>query len=120
MIFGVIKTFVEVVGEADKNISIIDLGAGTGHAALELKKYGFTNIDALDISPEMLKKAKEKDAYTRYICEAVTEKRLGIATGTYDAIISVGAITSGHIKATAFDKILRLVKPGEYWPLTQD
>ena len=91
----------------------MDLGAGTGHASLVLKKYGFTNIDGLDLSPEMLKKAKEKNAYKNYICEAITEKRLDIETGTYDAIISAGAVTSGYIKANAFNEILRLVKPGK-------
>ena len=120
VILSLIKTFVEAVGEADKNIRIIDLGAGTGHAAIELKKYGFTNIDGLDVSPEMLKKAKEKGAYKRYICEAVTEKRLDIPTGTYDAVISCGTVTSGYIKANAFDEILRLVKPGEYHVLTKN
>ena len=91
----------------------MDLGAGTGHAAVELKKHGFTNIDGLDLSPEMLKIAKKKNAYKNYICEAITEKRLDIPTGTYGAVISVGAVTSGYIKANAFDEILRLVKPGK-------
>ncbi len=104
----------EILGGGDKNIKIIDLGAGTGHAAVELKKHGFTNIDGLDLSPEMLKKAKEKDAYRNYICEAVTEKRLDIPTGTYDVVLSVGAVTSGYIKPSAFDEILRLAKPGTF------
>ena len=102
----------EILGGSDKSIKIIDLGAGTGYAAVELKKHGFTNIDGLDLSPEMLQKAKEKDAYRNYICEAVTEKRLNIPTGTYDVVLSVGAVTSGYIKSNAFDEILRLAKPG--------
>ena len=102
----------EILGDSDKNIRIIDLGAGTGYVATELKKHGFTNIDGLDLSPEMLNKAKEKDAYRNYICEAVTEKRLDIPTGAYDVVLSAGAVTSGYIKANAFDEILRLGKPG--------
>jgi ubiquinone/menaquinone biosynthesis C-methylase UbiE len=99
----------EIFDGSDKNIKIIDLGAGTGYAAIELKKHGFTNIDGLDVSSEMLKK---KDAYRNYICEAVTEKRLDIPTGAYDVVLSVGAVTSGYIKSSAFDEILRLAKPG--------
>ena len=114
MLNCIIKTFLEAVGEDDKNMRIMDLGAGTGLAAIELKKHGFTNVDGLDLSPEMLEKAKEKNAYKNYICEAITEKRLDIPTGNYGALISVGAITSGYIKANAFDEILRLVKPGRY------
>ena len=63
----IINTFVEVLGGSDRSIKIIDLGAGTGCAATELKKYGFTNIDGLNVSSEMVKKAKEKDAYRNYI-----------------------------------------------------
>lgn len=105
----------EVIDTSNKDVRIIDLGAGTGYAAIELKKYGFTNIDGLDLSPAMLKKAKEKNAYKNYICEAVTEKRLDIPSGSYDIVLSVGAITSGYIKANAFDEILRLVKPGKIY-----
>ncbi|XP_028402657.1 uncharacterized protein LOC114525479 [Dendronephthya gigantea] len=111
-LLSVVDTFMEVLGNSDKNIRIIDLGAGTGLAAVELKKHGFANIDGLDLCEEMLKKAKEKDAYRKYICEAVTEKRLDIPTGAYDVALSVGAVTSGYIKASAFDEILRLTKPG--------
>ena len=107
-----INTFLEILGGSDKTIRIIDLGAGTGNVAIELKKHGFTNIDGLDLSSEMLKKAKEKDAYRNYICEAITEKRLDIPTGAYDVVLSAGAVTSGYIKASAFDEILRLAKPG--------
>ncbi|XP_028402636.1 uncharacterized protein LOC114525463 isoform X2 [Dendronephthya gigantea] len=98
-LLSIVDTFMEVLGSSDKNIRIIDLGAGTGYAAVELKKHGFTNIDGLDLCEEMLKKAKEKDAYRKYICEAVTEKRLDIPTGAYDVALSVGAVTSGYIKA---------------------
>ena len=104
--------FWKLLVTAVKDIKIIDLGAGTGLAGVELKKHGFTNIDGLDVSPEMLKKAKEKDVYQKYICEALTEKRLDIPTWTYDVALSVGAMTSGYIKSSAFDEILRLGKPG--------
>ena len=92
---------------------IVDLGAGTGLVATELKKYGFLNIDALDASQDMLEKAQEKKLYKQYSCDVVTADRpLEIATGTYDALISCGTITGGYVKANAFNEVLRLVKQG--------
>ena len=85
-----LNTFFEVVGESNANIKILDLGAGTGTVGLDLSKHGYTNVDAIDVSKKMLDKAKEKHVYKNYICEAVTDRRLNIATGTYDAIISCG------------------------------
>ena len=108
-----LNTFFEVVGESNANIKILDLGAGTGTVGLDLSKHGYTNVDAIDVSKKMLDKAKEKHVYKNYICEAVTDRRLNIATGTYDAIISCGVITSGYVKSNAFDEIVRLVRPGE-------
>lgn len=108
-----IETFVDVVGRGNSAVKILDLGAGTGLAAVELKKHGFTNIDAIDVSQGMLDKAREKNVYKNYICEAVTDKRLDIPTGTYDSIISGGTISSGYVKPSAFNEILRLVKPGK-------
>ena len=94
----------EIFGGSDKNTRIIDLRTGTGYVATELRKHSFTNIDGLDLSSEILKKAKEKNAYHNYICEAITEKRLDIPTEAYDVVLSAGAVTSGYIKATAFGK----------------
>ena len=48
-------------------IKIIDAGAGTGLIGVELKKLGYTNLCALDISAEMLREAKKKEVYTEFI-----------------------------------------------------
>ena len=45
----------------NKNINILDLSSGTGNIAIELsKQYPKAAIDAVDISEEMLKMAKQK------------------------------------------------------------
>ena len=81
-----LNTFFEVVGESNNNIKILDLGADTGTVDLHLSKHGDTNIDAIDVSKNMLDKAKEKDECKNYIYEAVTDRRLNIATGTYNML----------------------------------
>ena len=44
----------DVFPHANKNIKILDAGAGTGIIGEMLVKQGYTNIDGLDISQKML------------------------------------------------------------------
>jgi predicted TPR repeat methyltransferase len=93
---------------------ILDAGAGTGIVGQHLKDLGYTNIDGLDISQEMLNIARDKGVYKNLICAPISEKRIEqIETGCYDALISSGTITVGHVKPPALDEIVRLVKPGK-------
>lgn len=72
---------------------IIDVAAGTGLAGVELSKLGYTNIDALDMSQEMLNQAKKKNVYQRLICSHLSDQRTSeIDTGQYDAITCVNAL----------------------------
>ena len=38
----------------NKNSKILDAGCGTGLVGIELKKYGYTNIEGVDFSQNML------------------------------------------------------------------
>ena len=38
----------------NKDIKILDAGCGTGLVGIELKKYGFSNIDGVDLSRKLL------------------------------------------------------------------
>ena len=46
-----------------KNHNILDLGCGTGLVGTELFSRGYTVIDGVDISREMLKEARSKSIY---------------------------------------------------------
>lgn len=95
------------------NKKILDAGAGTGLTGEHLRDAGYKNVDALDISQEMLAIARGKGVYQNLICAALSDQKIGeIETGQYDATISTGAIHIGHIKPGAFEEILRHVKPG--------
>lgn len=95
-------------------VRILDIAAGTGMAAEELKKLGFTNIDALDPSPGMLEAAKPKGLYQKFICEYISDKRLPIPDNDYDGIIIAGGMGENHIPTVAVHEMIRLVKPGGY------
>ena len=95
-------------------IRIIDAGAGTGLAGVELFKLGYTNIDALDISQEMLNEAKKKHIYQKVICAPLTEQLIPeIQTGEYHALISTGALVIAHVRPEAFGEMTRMVTPGK-------
>ena len=78
---------------------MIDVGAGTGLIGIELQKLGYSNLHALDISPEMLKEEKKRNIYKRFFCVALTD-------------VLVGTLLAGHIRAAALDEMVRIVKHG--------
>jgi len=80
---------------------------------VELSKLGYTKIDAIDISQEMLNEAKKTKAYTRLICAALNEQRNPeIETGEYHALISTGTLVIAHVRPEALEEMIRMVKPG--------
>ena len=64
LVFNNLKDEYEI-GEIVNNTSpssesiIADIGSGTGHHVAKLKSRGFDNVVGVDISPDMIKKAKE-------------------------------------------------------------
>jgi predicted TPR repeat methyltransferase len=95
---------------SDRSASIIDLGCGTGAAGAELKRAGFAHIDGLDLSPEMLAVARSKAIY-RHLVAADLLAPLAIADDAYDAAISAGTFTTGHVGAAAIPDVIRIVRP---------
>jgi predicted TPR repeat methyltransferase len=89
---------------------ILDVGAGTGLVG-ECLKSTSKEIDALDISPEMLEIARLKNCYSKIIEVDVT-KRLLISDNHYGAIVSAGTFTHGHVGPSAFDELVRIAQPG--------
>lgn len=100
-------------GEQRKTMKILDVGTGTGLVGENLCGRGYTRIDALDISQEMLDIAKEKNIYNKLICAALCEEPVSeIATGEYDGLISAGLFSPGHAGPGGLKEIVRQVKSG--------
>ena len=95
---------------------VLDVGAGTGLVVQSLPTRGAMEIDALDISPEMLEVAAGKGLYRRCI-EGDLTGRLEIADGSYDALVSAGTFTHGHVGPAALDELLRIARPGAQFVL---
>ena len=103
---------------SNKNdVPILDVGAGTGLIAEVMNKKNTIDIDAIDISPEMLETAKSKNCYNKLI-EADLTKNLDIDNNYYGAIVSAGTFTHGHIGPSALDELLRVTKPSGLFVIT--
>ena len=74
-------------------------------------------IDAIDISPEMLETAKTKQCYSKII-EADLTRKLSIENNYYGAIVSAGTFTYGHIGPNALDELVRITKPNGLFVIT--
>ncbi len=92
----------------DSNCKILDAGCGTGLVGIELKKYGFSNIDGVDFSQDMLNLIP-KNIYKK-IEKADLNKPLNFKAGVYDVIVCVGTFTYGHVKPHALDELIRITK----------
>lgn len=103
---------------SNKNdVPVLDVGAGTGLIAEVMNKKNTIDIDAIDISPEMLESAKSKNCYNKLI-EADLTKNLDIDNNYYGAIVSAGTFTHGHIGPNALDELLRVAKPSGLFVIT--
>ena len=78
----------------NKKIRILDVGCGTGLLGFSLRKFGFTTLDGLDLSEEMLKIAAEKKIYQNLF--NIDLNKLSSFQKKYDAIIAAGVISPTH------------------------
>jgi SAM-dependent methyltransferase len=95
-------------GEITPGAEILDIGAGTGLVAEHLR--GLT-VDALDITPQMLDIARPKGLYRHLMVDDLT-RTLDIPDASYDAIISCGTFTHGHVGPECLPELLRITRPG--------
>ena len=82
--------------------------------AEHLKELNYTNVDALEPSEGSNDVARSKGLYKKFIVEFLQPgKQVSILSDTYDAVISIGMFTLGHVKADgAMDEMARVVRPG--------
>ncbi len=100
-----------------EGIPVLDAGCGTGRVGLELCRLGVSPVDGMDISPEMLDRARTMSgpagvpAYRRLI-EADLTGPIDIDSGSYRGVVSSGAFTHGHLGPDVLSELLRVVSPG--------
>lgn len=96
---------------------VLDAGAGTGLVGEALAALGGYDMDALDITPEMLEVARSKGVY-RDTIEADLLAPLPMRDGAYQSVVSSGTFTHGHVGPEALDELLRVAASGALFVLT--
>ena len=101
--------------------SVVDIGTGTGLTGMYLSSLRPNLIiDGVDISPEMLTKAREKkrlDGSSVYqlLLEKDMSKPAVTPNSPYDALICSGTFTRGHLGPEALDNLIKLVRPDGWY-----
>lgn len=97
----------------EPNKLLLDAGCGTGLVGVELEKLGYRLIDGFDLSESMTEQAAATGAY-RDLLGGIDMMRAAesYADDTYDAILSIGVFTLGHVPPEALEVLLRLVHKG--------
>ena len=96
-----------------KDCKLLDAGCGTGLVGMELQALGYDNIDGFDLSDSMTDQAIATGAY-RQVQGGIDMMRAteSYLEASYDAILSVGVFTLGHVPPEALIELLQLASPG--------
>ena len=94
---------------------VIDIGTGTGLVGKYLKALrSDITIDGIDISPEMLAEAAKKNVY-RNLYERDLTTTVFDTDAPYDALITIGTFTHGHLGIEVIENLLSLVSKSGYF-----
>ncbi|MFM8620618.1 MAG: class I SAM-dependent DNA methyltransferase [Candidatus Nanopelagicaceae bacterium] len=94
---------------------VIDIGTGTGLVGKFLKELRpQIELDGIDISPEMLAEASKKGIYRNLYERDLTIPVMDI-DAPYDALITIGTFTHGHLGIEVLDNLIPLVVKDGYF-----
>ena len=106
--------FVSVIKKLfpDRNISILELGSGTGRNLYYLKKAGYENITGVELSPLYIAAMKEHfPQLSEMVIQGPLEEILPVCNRSYDLVFSMAVLE--HIPTESenvFSEIVRIAK----------
>ncbi|MEM7561838.1 MAG: class I SAM-dependent methyltransferase [Pseudomonadota bacterium] len=95
----------------NKESAILDIGCGTGLTSVYLAEQGFNRLDGIDLSEDMIRVAAQRGIYRELLVGDLNQP-LDRDSAMYDAVISSGTFTHGHVGPEPLDEIFRILKPG--------
>lgn len=90
---------------------LLDAGCGTGLSGPYLRALGYDAIEGLDFSEDMLRLARQRNAYG-VLKRATLGEQLPWPNDHFAAFLSTGVFTEGHAPASSLDELARITRPG--------
>ena len=76
-----------------------------------MRDMGYTNFHGIDYSPEALEEARKKNIYNSLTVTNLIDT-ISFETNTFDVVMCVGFLASGHMGSEPLDEFIRVIKPG--------
>ena len=108
----IVKLLKQVVSKS--SVSILDAGCGTGLVGESLYKEGFTNITGVDFSQKSIDIAQKKHVYSELFKGDLEKPGKLFENCVFDAILSVGVFTYGHVEPGALRYLCAWLKEDGY------
>lgn len=92
---------------------LADVGCGTGQVGEYLAEAGFTAIDGMDLSEEMVEVARQRGVYRTLTADV--DLNLPLASdwrAAYAVTLCCGVFTLGHVKAEALKHLVAITTAG--------
>ena len=95
----------------NKKARILDAGCGTGLVGVELQRLDYIHVDGFDLALEMAELASASGAY-RQVTGNIDMLRAieDYPQREYDALLSIGVFTLGHVPPQALEVLVQLVR----------
>ena len=100
--------------------AVLDLGAGTGHATLALKRrYPASTVLAIDLAESMLREARRRQSlFRRFQRVCADAGALPLRTGTLDLVYSSLMLQWCDVPDGVFSECRRVLRPGGLFSFT--
>lgn len=95
------------------DVRVLDAGCGTGLVGEVLRSKGFAHVDGFDLCDKMVEVAEKTQAYGRLEGGCDLTKRVDhFDQDSYDAVVSAGVFTLGHVPPSALMELVHIARPG--------
>ena len=103
----------EIADLGAENISVIDVGSGTGFTTQGIVKYvAPTRVTCVDQSPHQMRFAKAKDDLRGATFHVGDAEDIPVASNSFDRYVSAGSIEYWPDPARGVREAFRVIKPG--------